>query len=170
MHGADCLLGLLELEPECLPTHQHVAAGRRLKLPPFNHPSLQRSGSMSTCQPFQSCTKELSSLAGKNKIKLSIKWCWSCRRGGGGGVTECTLCSVGLSLCRWTEIYSIIYTMHRLSIHVCFRASGIQTNVRGTTVPWFIELRLTRAAPINCHEGEIVELDLNVQHCLSPGC
>lgn len=44
--------------------------------------------------------------------------------------------------------------MHRLSSHVCFRASGIQTNVRGTTVPWFIDLRLTRAAPINCHEGE----------------
>lgn len=29
---AECGLGLLELEPECLPTHQHVAAGRRLKL------------------------------------------------------------------------------------------------------------------------------------------
>lgn len=44
--------------------------------------------------------------------------------------------------------------MHRLSSHVCLRASGIQTNVRGTTVPWFFELRLTRAALINCQEGE----------------
>lgn len=83
MHGADCLLGLLELEPECLPTHQHVAAGRRLKLPPFNHSTLQRSGSMPTCQPFQSCTKELSSLAGKKRkhCELNVDVC-----GGGDGM------------------------------------------------------------------------------------
>lgn len=34
MHGADSLLGLLELEPGCLPTHQHVAAEASHRMKP----------------------------------------------------------------------------------------------------------------------------------------
>ena len=86
--------------------------------PPLKRPSLQRSGSMSTCQPFQSCTKEPSSSAGKiDGIYLREGNALDVCRRRSGGAMEWSLWSVAMPFRRRMEMCSLdLYIAHAVTV------------------------------------------------------